>query len=111
MNKNFLTLLIGMLLLTSVSAIAQKKVLPKSHHDFSGTTQEITDEFTKTLGLSKQQAAAVYQLFEKRKNDARSKSGNSRSISKKTTLDDEMRKILRPKQFKIYYSETRQGNT
>ena len=63
------------------------------------------------LGLSKQQAAAVFQLFEKRKNDAKSKSGNTKSISKKTTLDDEMKKILRPKQYKIYYNETRQGNS
>ncbi|MDH7447789.1 hypothetical protein [Aquimarina sp. 2201CG14-23] len=109
MNKNIITLCIGMLLLTSVSAVAQKKTLAKSHHQISGTTQEITDELTSMLGLSKQQQSAIYQVFEKRKNNA--KSENSKAISKKGTLDDQMKKILRPEQYKIYYKETRQGRT
>ncbi len=109
MNKNFFTLLIGMLLLTSVSMVAQKKQLSLGYHKISGTTQEITDEYTKALGLSKQQAAAVYSLFEKRKSTA--KSGKAKSISNQTTLDDEMKKILRDTQYKIYYKETRQGRT
>ncbi|WP_299444243.1 hypothetical protein [uncultured Aquimarina sp.] len=110
MNKIFLTLLAGMLFLTSASAIAQKKTLhDNSYHKISGTTQEITDELTNMLGLSKQQQAAVYQLFEKRKNNAKSGSGNA--ISKGESLDKEMEKLLRPKQYKIYYRETRQGRT
>lgn len=107
MNKNFFTLLIGMLLLTSVSMVAQKKQLPKSYHKISGTTQEITDELTNMLGLSKQQQAAVYQIFDKRKNNAKSES--SKAISKQVTLNEQMQSVLRPEQYKIYYRETTEG--
>ncbi|KAA1242125.1 hypothetical protein [Aquimarina sp. RZ0] len=109
MNTKFLTLLVGMLLLTSVSAIAQKEKLAKnSNHDFSGTPKEIVEQYTITLDLSQQQQNVLFQLFEKRKNKS---SSNAKSISKKTTFYDEMKKILSPKQYEIFYKEITEGRS